>query len=342
MKKYILPVVLLALLAGCGKVKVSEVDSHIEIVSGTASSTTKEVTTSEAGTTTDDDDKKTTTTKKTGEKISGTTTTAAKATGRVVTRASGGNSTVHGTTRVVPTAPRSTSRTTTSASSTHQPTTEPATYDHKDYSSVTFDFKSSKPDKIEVIRPYSDGKSRSCQTLSVDTAEIKEKLEKNSNMTINDFIKKEDFDGDGYPDLYVKEKTADINNLNTTGKYFKYDPEKGIYVDWDELNAIKFEADVRESSNKLMVIEKIDGIDYYQKYYEWNSQNQLVLKECDYWYNLKENGVPVENEYKQLVMHIEYTYYDENGNVISRETRDSKGNLVGENTQPASEEPNEE
>ena len=154
--------------------------------------------------------------------------------------------------------------------------------------------------------------------------------------------KKEDFDGDGYPDLYVKEKTADINNLNTTGKYFKYDPEKGIYVDWDELNAIKFEADVRESSNKLMVIEKIDGIDYYQKYYEWNSQNQLVLKECDYWYNLKENGVPVENEYKQLVMHIEYTYYDENGNVISRETRDSKGNLVGENTQPASEEPKEE
>lgn len=328
MKKYILPVVLLALLAGCGKVKVSEVDSHIEIVSGTASSTTKEVTTSETGTTTDDDDKKTTTTKKTGEKISGTTTTAAKATGRVVTRASGGNSTVHGTTRVVPTAPRSTSRTTTSASSTHQPTTEPATYDHKDYSSVTFDFKSSKPDKIEVIRPYSDGKSRSCQTLSVDTAEIKEKLEKNSNMTINDFIKKEDFDGDGYPDLFVKEKE---DELNTSGKYFKYDPEKGKYESWEELNALKYEIKKDTASNRLIVLDKKeDKIEYEKKSFEWNAQNKLVLRE--YIHQYTSNGDIL----------IDYINYDENGTEISRETRDSEGNLVGENTQPTSEEPNEE
>lgn len=328
MKKYILPVVLLALLAGCGKVKVSEVDSHIEIVSGTASSTTKEVMTSETGTTTDDDDKKTTTTKKTGEKISGTTTTAAKATGRVVTRASGGNSTVHGTTRVVPTAPRSTSRTTTSASSTHQPTTEPATYDHKDYSSVTFDFKSEKPDKIEVIRPYSDGKSRSCQTLSVDTAEIKEKLEKNSNKTINDFLEKADYDGDGYPDLFVKEKE---DELNTSGKYFKYDPEKGKYESWEELNALKYEIKKDTASNRLIVLDKKeDKIEYEKKSFEWNAQNKLVLRE--YIHQYTSNGDIL----------IDYINYDENGTEISRETRDSEGNLVGENTQPTSEEPNEE
>ena len=327
MKKYILPVVLLALLAGCGKVKVSEVDSHIEIVSGTASSTTKEVTTSETGTTTDDDDKKTTTTKKTGEKISGTTTTAAKATGRVVTRASGGNSTVHGTTRVVPTAPRTTSRTTTSAAST-QPTTEPATYDHKDYSSVTFDFKSDKPDKIEVIRPYSDGKSRSCQTLSVDTAEIKEKLEKNSNKTINDFLEKADFDGDGYPDLFVKEKE---DELNTSGKYFKYDPEKGKYESWEELNALKYEIKKDTASNRLIVLDKKeDKIEYEKKSFEWNAQNKLVLRE--YIHQYTSNGDIL----------IDYINYDENGTEISRETRDSEGNLVGENTQPTSEEPTEE
>lgn len=328
MKKYILPVVLLALLAGCGKVKVSEVDSHIEIVSGTASSTTKEVTTSETGKTTDDDDKKTTTTKKTGEKISGTTTTAAKATGRVVTRASGGNSTVHGTTRVVPTAPRTTSRTTTSAASTQQPTTEPATYDHKDYSSVTFDFKSDKPDKIEVIRPYSDGKSRSCQTLSVDTAEIKEKLEKNSNKTINDFLEKVDFDGDGYPDLFVKEKE---DELNTSGKYFKYDPDKGIYTPWEELNALKYEIKKDTASNRLIVLDKKeDKIEYEKKSFEWNAQNKLVLRE--YIHQYTRNGDIL----------IDYINYDENGTEISRETRDSEGNLVGENTQPTSEEPNEE
>lgn len=328
MKKYILPVVLLALLAGCGKVKVSEVDSHIEIVSGTASSTIKEVTTSETGTTTDDDDKKTTTTKKTGEKISGTTTTAAKATGRVVTRASGGNSTVHGTTRVVPTAPRTSSRTTTSASSIQQPTTEPATYDHKDYSSVTFDFKSDKPDKIEVIRPYSDGKSRSCQTLSVDTAEIKEKLEKNSNKTINDFLEKADYDGDGYPDLFVKEKE---DELNTSGKYFKYDPEKGKYESWEELNALKYEIKKDTASNRLIVLDKKeDKIEYEKKSFEWNAQNKLVLRE--YIHQYTSNGDIL----------IDYINYDENGTEISRETRDSEGNLVGENTQPTSEEPNEE
>ncbi|WP_303806125.1 hypothetical protein [Ruminococcus flavefaciens] len=337
MKKYILPVVLLALLAGCGKVKdVSETDSHIEIVSGTASSTTKEAATSE--TTTDDDGKKTTTTKKAGEKISGTTTTAAKATGRVVTRASGGNSVVHGTTRVVPTAPRTTSRTTTSASSTHQPTTEPATYDHKDYSSVTFDFKSDKPDKIEVIRPYSDGRSRSCQTLNVDTTEIKEELEKNSNKTINDFLEKVDFDGDGYPDLFVKEKEDELKN--TSGKYFKYDSDEGKYTVWEELNALKYEIKKDTASNRLVVLEKIDGIDYIQKFYEWNN-NQLILREYNYQYNLKENGNPVEEDGK-LVVYKDYIFYDENGNEISRETRDSKGNLVGENNQPTSEEPNEE
>ena len=340
MKKYILPVVLLALLAGCGKVQVSEVDSHIEIVSGTASSTTKEVTTSETETTTESGDKKTTTTKKAGEKISGTTTTAAKASGRVVTRASGGNSVVHGTTRVVPTAPRTTSRTTTSATSTQQPTTQPATFDPKDYSSLTFDFKSDKPDKLEVIRPYSDGRSHSCQTLNVDTSEIKKYLEDNPDKTINDCIEKIDYDGDGYPDLFVKETINDV--LNPTGKYFRYDPDDGKYTVWTEFNKIKYEAKVQESTNRISVLEKIDGVDYYQKYYEWNSRNELVLKECDYWYNIKENGMPVEDEYKQLVMYIDYIYYDENGNEISRETRDIKGNLIGENTQPTSEEQNEE
>ncbi|MCR4640078.1 hypothetical protein [Ruminococcus sp.] len=329
MKKYILPVVLLTLLAGCGKVKVSEVDSHIEIVSGTASSTIKEVTTSETETTTERGDKKTTTTKKAGEKISGTTTTAAKASGRVVTRASGGNSVIHGTTRIVPTAPRSTSRTTTSATSTQQPSTQPATFDPKDYSSLTFDFKSDKPDKLEVIRPYSDGRSHSCQTLIIDTSEIKEKLEKNSNKTINDFIEKIDLDGDGYPDLFVKEKE---DELNTSGKYFRYDPDKGKYDDWDELNALKYEIKKDSASNRLIVLDKKeDKIEYEKKSYEWNSQNALVLREYIHQYTASNGDIL-----------IDYINYDASGAEVSRETRDSEGNLIGENTQPTSEEQNEE
>jgi hypothetical protein len=313
MKKYILPVVLLALLSGCGKVKdVSEVSSQIEIVSGTAAATTSETSSTEAETTTDDDDKKTTTTKKAGDKVSGTTTSV-KSTGRVVTRASGG-SVVHGTTRVVPTAPRTTSKTTTSSTSTQQPTTQPATYDPKDYSSITFELKD---DKLEVIRPYSDGKSRSPQTLTVDTSEIKEKLEESPSKTINDFIESVDYDFDGYPDLFVAEKSDD---LNKTGKYFRYDPEKGAYVSWSELNSLKFETKIQESTNRLKVLENINGVDWNQKFYEWNSQNQLVLREYIHQYTVDGDII------------VETITYDENGFQLSRTVEHDNGEPYEEGT----------
>ena len=329
MKKYILPVVLLALLSGCGKVKdVSDVSSTIDIVSGTASATTKKVASTETETTEEDGkDKKTTTTKAAGDKIS-STTTAAKATGRVVTRATSGG-VVHGTTRVVPTAPRTTSRTTTASSTTQQPTTQAPTIDPKDYSSISFEFKSDKPDKLEVMRPGGDGKPRSYQTLSVDTSEIEKELEKDASKTINDFIEKVDYDSDGYPDLFVVEKDDD---LNRTGKYFKYDSEKGTYTAWDELNAVKFEIKMDSSSNRLTILDKKeDQIEYETKSYEWNEHNKLVLREYMHQYT-SSGGVIL----------IDYVYYDESGAETSRETRDSMGNLVGDNTEPTSEEPNEE
>ena len=330
MKKYILPVVLLAILAGCGKVKTPVVDeSQIDIVSGTAVATTSQKkTTTEAETTTDDGDKKTTTTKTAGDKISGTTTSV-KSTGRVVTRASGGSDgVVHGTTRVVPTAPRTTSRTTTSSTSTQQPTTETPTIDPKDYNSISFEFKGAKTDKIEVMRPYTDGKMRSFQALTVDTSEIKEYLEKNPNKTINDRIVTEDFDGDGYPDLFVVEKE---DELNKTGKYFKYDSDKGTFISWDELNALKFEIKLDSSSNRLIVLDKKeDKIEYEKKSYEWNGQNKLVLREYIHQYTTDGDIL------------IDYINYDENGSEISRETRDSSGNLVGDSTEPTTQEQNEE
>ena len=113
--------------------------------------------------------------------------------------------------------------------------------------------------------------------------------------------------------------------------YFKYDPDEGKYTVWEELNALKFEIKKDTSSNRLVVLDKKeDKIEYEKKSFEWNAQNKLVLRE--YIHQYTSNGDIL----------IDYINYDENGTEISRETRDSEGNLVGENTQPTSEEPNEE
>ena len=94
MKKFVFPVLMLALLAGCGKVSdASGVESRINIVSGTVEGTTRDISTTDTEVTTDETSTKngtTTTTKTAGEKVSGSTTTTKKTRVQPATRASGG------------------------------------------------------------------------------------------------------------------------------------------------------------------------------------------------------------------------------------------------------------
>ena len=76
MKKYILPVIGLALLTGCGKVVDSSNDKPINIVSGTVEGTTKDISTTD--TEADDDIVSGTTTDKAGNKEPAYTTTASR------------------------------------------------------------------------------------------------------------------------------------------------------------------------------------------------------------------------------------------------------------------------
>ena len=316
MKKCILPVILLALLSGCGKVSdASGVESRINIVSGIVEGTTRSRTTSETEAMTDGHTTGSTTSKTAGEKVSGTTTTKSKKSSvQAATRASGGNSGgSRGTTRHVPTV----QRTTTTAA---QPTSQTPAIDPKDYSSITFELNSSS-NEIDVSR---EGMSGSIQVLKdVDLTEIRNTIANDPSKTINDFIvRQNDFDFDGYPDLFIIEKQDD---LNKTGKYYRYDPTKGIYAAWSELNGLGFEIVPNAAENSLTIYNKKDTLNYEAKTFEWNEHDLLVLRRYVNQYNDGEL--------------IETVLYDENGIESSRETKDSQGNPVGGETE---EQPTEE
>jgi hypothetical protein len=315
MKKCILPVILLALLSGCGKVSdASGVESRINIVSGIVEGTTRSRTTSETEAMTDGHTTGSTTSKTAGEKVSGTTTTKSKKSSvQAATRASGGNSGgSRGTTRHVPTA----QRTTTTAA---QPTSQTPTIDPKDYSSITFELNSSS-NEIDVSR---EGMSGSIQVLKdVDLTEIRNTIANDPSKTINDFIvRQNDFDFDGYPDLFIIEKQ---DELNKTGKYYRYDPTKGIYTAWSELNGLGFEIVPNATENSLTIYNKKDTLNYEAKTFEWNEHQLLVLRRYVNQYNDGEL--------------IETVLYDENGIESSRETKDSQGNPVGGETEDPSAE----
>jgi len=315
MKKCILPVILLALLSGCGKVSdASGVESRINIVLGIVEGTTRSRTTSETEAMTDGHTTGSTTSKTAGEKVSGTTTTKSKKSSvQAATRASGGNSGgSRGTTRHVPTV----QRTTTTAA---QPTSQTPAIDPKDYSSITFELNSSS-NEIDVSR---EGMSGSIQVLKdVDLTEIRNTIANDPSKTINDFIvRQNDFDFDGYPDLFIIEKQ---DELNKTGKYYRYDPTKGIYTAWSELNTQGFEAMVNSAENSLTFYNKKDTLNYEEKTFEWGENGVLIIRRY-------------RNQYNDGEL-IETVLYNENGIESLRETRDSQGNLVGSETEEPSAE----
>lgn len=315
MKKYIFPVLVLALMTGCGKISEVSEDKPVQVVSGTVEGATKDNSTTYSDIDEASTASSTTSTNAAGSKISGTTTTSSKGgSAQTATRASGGSGGVYGTTRSVPVAPK----TSTNANSNPNTTTTTAqspSFDPKDFSSISFEFSESTPNKIEVSREFSDGRSRSYQVLSVDTSEIQRILEEDPTKSINDFIVKADFDFDHYPDIFIIEKQ---DELNKAGKYYRYDPETGTYQSWSELNSLHFEIKCDETAGTLAICENKDNEEYEEKIYMWNEQKQLVLR----YYTHKYSDVGEDD------ILMEYIAYDENGDVVSRELFDRNGNLI--------------
>lgn len=325
MKKLIFPVILLSLLSGCGKVTTPDTDKDINTVASTSDSTTTDIGTYETEATTGElSTSDVTTTKTAGEKISGTTAdvhTTKNVNVPPTTKTAGNDGVVHGTTRSVPTVHRTT--TAAPATTATEPATQTTSFDPKDYSNISFALES-KTKEVKVLRSDKNGDQKAVQLLSdVDITEIEKELKENSEKTFNDFIVKADFDEDSYPDLFIIEKQ---DGLNKKGKYYRYDYEKGIYAAWPELNALKnlVELDELEKGKIVLYDKKEDNVEYELKTYEWKNTSKLVLKSCIHQY-MTEDG---NNTY------IDYTEYNDDGEVTKSYTTNLEGNIIEDPTTP--------
>lgn len=334
MKKLIFPVILLALLSGCGLVtEKPDTDKDVNIVSNSVNGTTTDVLTYETVVTTGEASTvDATTTKTAGNKVSGSTTAAHstnKVTSPTITRATAANDgVVHGTTRSVLSVQRTTTTASSSSTTATEPTTQTATFDPKDYSkiSLAFDTKSDDNNEIKVMRPDKNGEEVTVQVLrDVDTSEIAEAIEKDHTKKLDDFIVKADFNDDGYPDLFIIEKQ---DELNKSGRYYRYDYEKGIYTTWPELNSLKNLVELDELNKGAVIVydKKDDNIEYESRTYEWNGSEKLVLKSSIHQYTDEEGEI-----------RIEYVYYDNDGEVTSREIRNKEGEIVSDGKQNPTE-----
>jgi hypothetical protein len=325
MKKLIFPAVLLALLSGCGIITGTNDNKDLDSVSGTANGTTTDLQTYETEATTDQmSTSNVTTSKSAGKKISGTTT-AVHTTNNIIvsaTKAPNNDGVVHGTTRSVPTVHRTTTSASPSTTTTEESTTQTASFDPKDYSSISFSL-GTKPNEIKVSRKNKNGEETTFQQIKdVDTTDIEKELKHDDEKKLEDFIVNADFDGDSYPDVFIIEKQDELENK--TGKYYRYDPENGIYVSWKEMNVLKNLVELDDLKNgKMIVFDKKDEIEYELKTYEWNGDSKLILRST-------------AHQYKTDDIYITYTDYDDEGDVTKSYTTNLAGEII-DNNQPTTE-----
>ncbi len=330
MKKLIFPAILLALLSGCGEITVTPDNKDLNAVSSSENGTTTDLQTYETEATTGEmSTSNVTSSKSAGKKVSGTTT-AVHATNNVIVSATkaSNDGVVHGTTRSVPTVHRNT----TASNANTTPTTEEATTqttssDPRDYSNISFSL-GTKPNEIVVSRKNKNGEETPIQQIKdLDTTEIENELKNGEKKNLEDFIISADFDDDSYPDIFIIEKE---DELNTTGKYYRYDPEKGIYVTWKEMNALKnlVKLDTLTKDN-VNVFDIKDEFEYESKTYKWDSNHNLILKVIAHQYKTDDDNV-----------YIFYTEYDDEGEVTKSYTTNLAGEIVEKNpttTEPTTE-----
>lgn len=119
---------------------------------------------------------------------------------------------------------------------------------------------------------------------SVTENKVDLKLNKKTVQTIEldyrpmiDYISAEDFDFDGYTDIFIPAERSGIS-----GKYYHYNPDTEHFDEWDELNKIGYKL-TANSDNTLTVNSYLEYGDVSTKY-QWNgnSLELVALLDCRY------------------------------------------------------------
>lgn len=122
--------------------------------------------------------------------------------------------------------------------------------------------------------------------------------------TPEEFIVNEDYDFDGYDDLFIPTL---IGRPNTPGTYYRYNAETGFFDEWDELNKIKLLASANPEAQTITLHENGSAVDRESTVYKWDNS---VLK-----------PISRERQYYSDQLYIDTFEYDENGNqaLVKRE-----------------------
>ena len=171
------------------------------------------------------------------------------------------------------------------------------TADPKDQSTLSYEITK---DGVKVMRS-----GKVVQTLSMDTAEDPS-LIADGTFSQDDLIVAEDFDFDGYTDLFIKVRYGSEIPVNTGGVYFHYDPTTGLYSEWDALNSVGMLVNVNADGTLEVHIQNT-AVEYEKRTYFWNGGSLALL------YMDKQHAVG-NNIYLD-----HYDYSSGTGNLYSRE-----------------------
>lgn len=120
---------------------------------------------------------------------------------------------------------------------------------------------------VEILRD-----NKTIQIIEVDTEQMLSFYD-NGEMDSSNMINMEDFDFDGYDDLFIPQE---IGAMNTFGIYMHYNPETEIFEEWEELAEITVCIQTEEDGT-LHTYAKDSAFENVSKTYIWNEDKTLKL-----------------------------------------------------------------
>lgn len=106
------------------------------------------------------------------------------------------------------------------------------------------------------------------QVISGDFASNIISYSEEVSITPADLLVSSDFDFDGYNDLFIP---TTFGTTNLPGIYYKYNSDKNIFEEWNELSNIGFLMTCQPTNNTLVLNVSGSAVDNEQTAYKWNS-----------------------------------------------------------------------